>query len=916
MTMIKRFICSTLALPVLVACSSQQREGQTLADIDVPARIARTDPSEAAAPDEQRIKSAYYDYLRSADAADQQRAHAALRIAELELAGATPANEAEFEANVRRAIHLLQTSLRDFPSAEDNDQRWYQLAKAHDQLGEAEQAIEALQQLVRLHPQTEHYVEAQFRMAEHAFVHGDYDRAEAGYSDILAATDNRDFTEKALFKRGWAQFKQERFDEALEDYFAALNAHRSAGNGLAEGEDALLDEYLRAVALSFLYLGGAPALAEHFADKPNDPFAYRTYMSVSNLLLQQQRFSDAVATLDAYRTGYPYGEGVVAASLQALNIWKDANFRSRYEQAFADFYTQYRPGASFWQRAGSKEAVPVEALRENLLLLASRYHNRFLSDGQQESFTQAEQWYDRYLQSFTNYARQDQIYPQYAQLLERRGLTERAFTMYERAAFDGEILLDKTSAYACIYLSDRLYQNSAPQAKTLWLDKHLQYAQAYAELYPKDAQAVATVLKAVQMAFSHGRLQQTVELANLLPDAAPAERRLEVGLLKAQALFDLAEYQDAELVYRDLLAEQGSNSREGRDLADKLALSIYQQGHSLRDSDADLATGHFLRVYQTVPQSELAPTALYDATALLLAAAQWDQAIHYLKVFSQVFPEHALQVDVGKKLSAAYLQADRQLEAAQAFESLARVVDNQEEQMAALWQAAELYSNKGDTASAIRTYESYTGRYKRPYPQYLEAMHRLSELYATDNSVQSDYWLQQIVTADSTANASLKTERTDFLAASAAFTLARKRLNDYDQIALVHPLNQSLQRKKAAMQNAVKLFGLASSYGHREFVTESTYHIGSIYLAFAAALMNSERPRGLNDDELEQYNILLEDQAFPFEDQAIEFYEANLARIADGHFDEWLQRSLAQLSQLFPARYARTGKAETFVQQL
>ena len=79
------------------------------------------------------------------------------------------------------------------------------------------------------------------------------------------------------------------------------------------------------------------------------------------------------------------------------------------------------------------------------------------------------------------------------------------------------------------------------------------------------------------------------------------------------------------------------------------------------------------------------------------------------------------------------------------------------------------------------------------------------------------------------------------------------------------------------------------------------------------ALLESERPQNLSDDELDQYEILLEDQAFPFEDKAIEFYETNIARSKAGLFNEWLSKSRKELEGLFPVRYSRKPKLEGYL---
>jgi hypothetical protein len=114
------------------------------------------------------------------------------------------------------------------------------------------------------------------------------------------------------------------------------------------------------------------------------------------------------------------------------------------------------------------------------------------------------------------------------------------------------------------------------------------------------------------------------------------------------------------------------------------------------------------------------------------------------------------------------------------------------------------------------------------------------------------------------------------------------------------------------MQDAINLYGQASSYRLAIITTESTYAIGEIYQHFSKALLNSERPANLSADELDQYNILIEDQAFPFEEKAIEFHEINVARSRDGTESQWIRASFNALKVLFPSRYGRTGKVDIF----
>ena len=74
--------------------------------------------------------------------------------------------------------------------------------------------------------------------------------------------------------------------------------------------------------------------------------------------------------------------------------------------------------------------------------------------------------------------------------------------------------------------------------------------------------------------------------------------------------------------------------------------------------------------------------------------------------------------------------------------------------------------------------------------------------------------------------------------------------------------------------------------------------------------MASERPKGLSPEELEQYDVLLEEQAYPFEEKAMEVHEANIQRVTDDIYDKWIKKSFQQLSRLRPVRYAKVEKSE------
>ena len=169
--------------------------------------------------------------------------------------------------------------------------------------------------------------------------------------------------------------------------------------------------------------------------------------------------------------------------------------------------------------------------------------------------------------------------------------------------------------------------------------------------------------------------------------------------------------------------------------------------------------------------------------------------------------------------------------------------------------------------------------------------------------------MRDIFQADQ-AGAGARTDRTRYLGATAALALAEPVAQAYRQVALKEPLQAQLKLKKAKMEETLKAYAVAADYGVADVSTAATYGIASVYRDFGRALMTSQRPKKLSKAELEQYNVMLEEQAFPFEEKATELHEVNARRAAAGIYDAWVQRSFDALRELRPLRYGKTERSE------
>ena len=548
----------------------------------------------------------------------------------------------------------------------------------------------------------------------------------------------------------------------------------------------------------------------------------------------------------------------------------------------------------------------LTGLRKNMLTAAGQG----LSGASAQQLSHANIWSERYLKHFAAYAQQDKMYKQYALLLSANKDNEKALGYYEKSAFDGDIILDKDAAYAAIVTNDQLIQKSSGPTRQALASKMARHSKIYAQMYPQDKHSMELLLRAADINIQEKNSQQVVDLLASLPPGSPLAEQQKAAAFKALAQADLKRFNDAETT---ILAAYSSKltSAENTALADSLASIVLKQAEAAKSANnTSEAARHYARIATLLPQHDLAAKGLYQAASLSAEQGQWAQASGYGQEFAQRYPRHELMADVNRLLSSSYLKSNNQGKAAESLEALAKNEKDASVKAAALWQAANLYEQQNDKLAAVRALGQYVENYPKPFGQYMEALYKLAQLNASDNKARQAA-LDKIQQSANQAAFSDKTERTAFIAAWAQLQKANEQYSQFQRIRLVEPLAQNLALKKQALQNCVSLYTQAGANNQLDILAEASFQVASIYEDFAKALLASERPRNLRGDDLEQYNILLEDQAFPFEDKAIEFHQINLGRLKTAD-NPWLHKSLDALKRLTPARYGRSAKVSFY----
>jgi len=923
---------------LLVACVASREAGTlrsagpqepgTLGSLErrqvVVERDAAVDASRAAAI------QAYRKFLDAAPR-DRMRPEAMRRLGDLEierareeLAGGSGARE------YRDAVKVYEDLLRTYPVHPGNDRVLYQLSHAYDQTGDLGRSLATLDRLVKEYPQSVYHDEAEFRRGEVLFTLRRYAEAEQAYGAVMQKGESSAFHERALYMHGWSLFKQARLEEGLYSFFAVLDLKligRDNGAaleeipGLTRAERELTDDTFRVVSLSLANLQGPDTIPKYFATPARREYEFRVYQQLGELYFKQERIEDGANALNAFARRYPANPQSPFMQSRVIQAYQQAGFAALALQAKKEFVVRYGVNSEF-QRANNllvyERVLPQ--VKTHLEELARHYHAAAQKGRKGEDYQEAVRWYRVYLDSFPTDPRAPKMHFLLAELLFEDKRFAAAAAEYEHAAYDYP---HHEKAADAGYAALLAYAQQEKQAKgdelRLVRGRSVDSSLRFAEANPGDGRTPGVLTYAAEKLYANHDSASAAALAQRVlafrPQPAPELRRTSWTVI-AHVEFQQGAFNRSERAYREALALTPVKSPTRVGLTERLAASVYKQGEEARAAgQMRVAADQFLRVGAVVPDSPMRANAEYDAAAALITLKDWNGAARVLEGFRRNFPKHPLQAEVPGKLAVCYLESGQPLKAAGEFEALSLTKKDTAFTRDALWQAAELYEKGGRERNAEAAYERYV-RLPGPLEPAVEARYRLAEICRKQGRLpQRQAWSRELVQVEQKGG-SERTDRTRYLGSLSALVMAEPLEEAYRGVHLSRPLKQNLKLKKTKMQQLLQAYTVAADYGVAEVATNATYRTAELYNDFGKALLDSQRPKGLSKDELEQYNVMLEEQAYPFEEKAIELHEINARRTRGGIYDEWVKRSFAALGKLRPVRYAKVEKGEVIIDAL
>jgi tetratricopeptide (TPR) repeat protein len=838
------------------------------------------------------------------------------------------------------AIKAYRNILEKYPDSPDNAEVLYQLAKAYDMEGDQVEALKMLSELTTRHPTYPNIGEAYFRKGDIHFNNKDYRRAEQSYVAVTQL-DKGKLRINAHYMLGWAYYKQTEYHKSVDAFTFVLDqllANQASIEHLGKAEKPLVKDTLHSMTLALDRVGGAKAIAslENISSKN---YVWMIYEDIGEYYLDKELYEESASAFRLFVSNHRQSAQAPALHEKLINTYIKGGFPRQALDEKEAYVNAYGLHSNYEGNRGGMSAQVSQSLKIYLDELARYYYNEGqsyqkavaeLTDKKVKderamaekailtiaSFDRAADFYQQYVATFPNDARIDEIYFLKAESLFLAKRYAEAVVDYERVAYRPKGKSAEKHAANAGYAAIISYQKHIATLPAESADVKKWQAQAvdsmlqFAKVFHADNRSPTVLTNAAEYLFSLNQYQRALEVSNNLiannPQLDKTLKKTAYGIV-AHSYFKLADYQNAENNYISQRELVDRTSEEYAQISERLATAIYKKSEGIINAgEKEAAITQLLKVKTLTPDSSIRVTAQFDAATMLLGLEQWSRAITELKELAALYPKHELAVEFPRKLAFAYEKNEQWAFAAESYLGLSEKDPDAEVRREGLFLAATMFEKNKNYATSIDHFKDYDTKYEKPFSSQIEARYHLATLHEklgdTDKQL---FWLKRLIEGDQKAGTQ-RTDRSRWLGAWANIKYGDYYAAEFSSNKFYLPLVKSLPAKNKLLDSAIKQYQAAADYGILEFVTMSSFKVAHLYQQFAQELRHSPKPAGMSADDQQLYAEIIEEQAVPFDELAIELHQANIDRAWEGSFNEWIDLSFAEMKQLNPARYNKT----------
>lgn len=833
------------------------------------------------------------------------------------------------------ALEIYRSLLIDDPSFAHRDAVLFHVGMILSDEGNPE-ARAQLTELVTDFPASRYAQEAFLRLADDRFGAKDFAGSVRDY-ESAAAGSNPDHAAIALYKLGWAHYNLDQFRESARSFRRLLDVY--GADPEATGGTDLRDEARDHLVHALARAGGAPAFASLFDETGGRPYERGVLTDLGRVLRRFSLFDEAVAADELWLERYPEHPDALAAGQRLVATLEARENPERANAARLELVDHFRRDSA-WSRAVDSDSLKTagdEWALASVRKVALFHHRnaRQADDAAAAVPTSSADWqraldlYETQLHGWPKHASGPHAHFYAGEAAAALGSPLRAIQHFEQAAGSDTASFRIDAAWQAVTVRDSWYERErlAGAAATAGPDslarELLAAVDRFTEKHGTDERSADLLWRQGNVARSHEWPEEAAAAFQQLVRDWPMDARRPVAArLRSESLYATAEANPKQSVFPQAAEAFDLAARLAREAGDdSTATTLNTMVPHCHEREADrVALAHggdhrksaelFERLADQWPSYEHSHRALYRAGLGYDADGDVTDAVRAWTGLSQRYPESEYARDSRLNVAKAWERSERPAAAARAYRDFATDFPADADAGSALMLAADLFLAAGDVVSSEVAQTSYLER----FPDDVETAVEILETRATRelDSVGPGEPVSALLAlaGDGAASPShlaryieLTNARPDLAApkllARVRFLRGEEARTAYERTRITLPLAPSVAQKKSLLENVLEEYRNAAAYEIAPWNRASAVRIGECLVAFGDALMESERPADLTEDDLYAYEEVLEEQSWQFFDRGEEAW-AELVRqtgaaTAEDVDDEWVHAARRQL---------------------
>ena len=767
-----------------------------------------------------------------------------------------------------------------------------------------DEAVKVFDELVKKYPQSGYWMEVNFRLGEFFFETGQMAEAIEAYGRILNFPQTV-FYDKALYKLGWVYYKGKDFKKAIDTFLLIADKKNEDGHG----ESGLKEESLSCVAKAMSRFSDMNQAVEYFKSKGVKDYTYDTLNKLADSFSEEGRYESALPILKQLAESFPDLLSRPFIYEKMSFVYERMGNEKEAARVRKELMEKHSPETEWYKKnctEGKCEKIDefvsntvLSSLKSQHLLAKSK-DNPDLSgviNGYRQFITYypksqnlkevnlllAEALFDAkmYSDAVDEYEKTAQIYPEGA---ERGEIVYNAILTHEILSLKGGAgsgkIMDSMKQILATYKTDLAQCEKLEQAIFKTADMCAQNG-----LYSAARDIISPLLEGSNPLPAY---QKTAELF-----------LMEKNFVAAEELYSRIVGISGEPALKEELARVRYDIAEGQ----------------LKEGKYEEAAAMFDRAFKAYPKAKVGEASLLKLGSVYIRTGNIKKIKETAKRVLETFPDSTNTISL--LIESGYVIAKEDpIEAARFYEDAIAVAValNKAGKFAIdagklILSTSELYENGKNYSKVEQLLIKYLEVGKPGLEGEAEILLKLAHAqFMTKKKEKGIENLNRV--------AGMEGNISPELVAKARLTLVKEKQEAYLAIKLMQPFEKTLIDKTALLDDLTREYMQIAKY--KIFQSEVFFQMGVTFENFRDSILQAEKPADLSKEELAEYRFLLEEKAYPYEEQAVKAYEKSLkvGRTVKAS-QEWIENSIARLAVIKPALYKREflkiKKVESFM---